>query len=98
MRAVWTEQKVANAGAIMGLLIAIVLVTALAPTVINQSENMRALAASDRQPDNTTVQGSDDNTPYSPSAASIAAMYPLFWAIVGIAIIAGAVIAQTKGF
>lgn len=79
----WTIGKAATAGAIMGLLIAVVLITALAPTIITQAENARAEVAA--------------NTSVNQGGASIFAMYPLFWAIVGLAIIAGAVIAQTKG-
>lgn len=77
----------------MGLLIAVVLVTALAPTIIDQSENSRAWAAADRAPLSDT-----DNTPYASNATSIFAMFPLFWAIVGLAIIAGGVIAAAKTF
>lgn len=68
----------------MGLLISVVLVTALAPTIITQAENARA---------ETAV-----NENVNQGGASIFAMYPLFWAIVGLAIIAGGVIAATKGF
>ena len=77
----------------MGLLITVVLVTALAPTIINQSENARAWAGADRAPLSDT-----DNAEYASNAKSIFAMFPLFWAIVGLAIIAGGVIAATKTF
>lgn len=68
----------------MGLLIAVVLITALAPTIITQAENARAEVVV--------------NTNINQGGASIFAMFPLFWAIVGLAIIAGGVIAATKGF
>lgn len=68
----------------MGLLIAVVLITALAPTIITQAENARAEVVA--------------NTNINQGGASIFAMFPLFWAIVGLAIIAGGVIAATKGF
>lgn len=67
----------------MGLLIVVVLVTALAPTIIDQSENARAEVAA--------------NANVNQGGASIFAMYPLFWAIVGLAVVAAAVIAETKG-
>lgn len=84
----------------MGLLIAVVLVTALAPTIVNQSENARAWAAQDSSPNEGDENDLSmlDNTAYAANAASIFAMFPLFWAVVGIAIIAGAVIAASKGF
>lgn len=85
----------------MGLLIAVVLVTALAPAIIGQSENARAWAMSDRYTDAMAGGenlGENDNTAFASSAAPIFAILPLFWAIVGLAIIAGGVIAATKAF
>lgn len=76
---------------IMGILIAVVLVTALAPTIVTQSENARGEAMADRAP----LDGLD-NTSAAPQAAPIFAMYPLFWAIVGLGVVAAAVIGATK--
>jgi len=81
----------------MGLLIAVILVTALASTIVSQSENSRGESMKDRLP-GTGAAALADNAPSAPQAAPIFAMYPLFWAIVGIAIVAGAVIGYTKGF
>jgi uncharacterized membrane protein len=61
----------------VGLLISVILVTALAPTVINQSDNARGEVAA--KPN--VNQG----------GASMFALMPLMWAVVGIAIVAGAV-------
>jgi len=81
----------------MGILIAVVLVTALASTIVSQSENARGESMKDRLP-GTGAAALADNTASAPQAAPIFAMYPLFWAIVGLAVVAAAVIGYTKAY
>jgi hypothetical protein len=74
--------RTAEAGVIISLLIGVILVTALAPTIISQSDNARA---------------SITNAPeVNQGGSSLFALMPLLWAVVGIAIVAAAVIGLVK--
>lgn len=75
------QRGAVEAGAIITGLVALILVYALAPTIVTQSEN--AALEVENQASNTT-------------SAPIFRLGPLFWALVGIGVAAAVVIGSLK--
>jgi hypothetical protein len=78
----WTKHRVAEAGVIITLLISVILISALAPTIVSQSS----------QAENDVIAYPNVNQ----GGASLFALMPLLWAVVGIAVVAAAVIGLVK--
>ena len=73
---------------IIGGLVALILLYALASTIVTQSENAATSLDQDRFPDNDL----DNSTYPNKTSQPLFRLGPLFWALVGIGVAAGIVV------